>query len=222
MTLSIWPWMNSRRPLLPPGHRPALAVRGHRLGHALFGATPHGCWIQKVDAQVRQIGTDPDAALRLLIDFMPVARRTIQQDGLTLFHIRYWHSVFTVWRDDRRAVRVRYHPEDLSRVYVSADGRNYVEAHYADLRRPAITLWEQRAAVRWLREQDHPRLSEALLFKAIERQREIVRRATHQTRRTRAGNPVPEAGGEDRAASATSSSTLDYGKKMDAFPVEIW
>jgi putative transposase len=52
------------------------------------------------------------------------------------------------WREQRRRVRVRYHPEDLSRVYVSADGRNYVEARYADLRRPAISLWEQRAAIR--------------------------------------------------------------------------
>lgn len=83
-------------------------------------------------------------------------------------HIRYWHPVFTVWRADRRSVRVRYHPEDLSRVYVSADGKHYIEARYADLCRPSITLWEQRAAVRWLREQDHPRLSEVLLFKAIE------------------------------------------------------
>jgi putative transposase len=42
---------------------------------------------------------------------------------------------------------------------VSADGKNYVEARYADLRRPAISLWEQRAAVKALRAQSHPRLS---------------------------------------------------------------
>ncbi len=171
-----------------------------------------------IDAPIRQIEPGPDAALRLLMDFMPVARRTIQQDGLTIFHIRYWHPVFTVWRDDRRVVRVRYHPEDLSRVYVSADGRHYVEARYADLRRPSITLWEQRAAVRWLREQDHLRLSEALLFKAIEQQREIVQRATHRTRRARANkspsNTDPSVGAE--------SSGLNYDKKVAAFPVEIW
>lgn len=73
-------------------------------------------------------------------------------------------------------MRVRYHPEDLSRVFVSADGRNYVEARYADLRRPPITLWEQRAAVRALRAGNQPRVSEALLFQAIEQQRGIVER----------------------------------------------
>ncbi len=39
---------------------------------------------------------------------------------------------------------VRYHPEDLSRVFVSVDGRTYHEARHADLRLPAISLWEQR------------------------------------------------------------------------------
>lgn len=74
--------------------------------------------------------------------------RIVQGDGVTIFYIRYWHPVFAVWREQRRKVRVRYHPEDLSRVYVSADGKNYVEARYADLRRPPISLWEQRAAVK--------------------------------------------------------------------------
>ncbi|KAA0080907.1 transposase [Paraburkholderia sp. T12-10] len=194
--------------------------RYHNSPHrGLFGATPSGCWLRKAaDAPVRLIEPGPDAALRLLIDFMPVARRSIQQDGLTIFHIRYWHPVFTAWRADRRTVRVRYHPEDLSRVFVSADGKHYVEARYADLCRPSITLWEQRAAVRWLREQDHPRLSEVLLFKAIEQQREIVRRAARQASHVRAGK---SDNGTD-TASAAAPSDLNYDKRVVAFPVEIW
>jgi putative transposase len=81
---------------------------------------------------------------------------------------------------------VRYHPEDLSRIFVSADGRHYIEARYADLRRPTISLWEQRAAVRALRSNHDRRLSEQLIFQAIEQQREIVRSAARQTRRVRA------------------------------------
>ena len=50
--------------------------------------------------------------------------------------------------EQRRKVRVRHHPENLSRIYAPADSRNYVEARYADLRRPAILLWEQRAAAK--------------------------------------------------------------------------
>jgi putative transposase len=54
--------------------------------------------------------------LRFLLHFLPVARRTIQTEGLTLFYVRYWHPIFSAWREDRRSVTVRYHPEDLSRV----------------------------------------------------------------------------------------------------------
>lgn len=197
---------------------------GQRYHHSphrgLYGATPYGNWVQKAATDpVRRIEPGPDAALRLLIAFMPVATRTIQEDGLTIFHIRYWHSVFTVWREDRRAVRIRYHPEDLSRLYVSADGRNYVEARYAELSRPSITLWEQRAAVRRLRDQHHPRLSEALVFKAIEQQREVVQRAKQQARRARAAKPEADPAS---AGGAASSSTVNYSKKVAAFPVEIW
>ncbi len=74
--------------------------------------------------------------MKLLINFMPLANRSIQRDGLTIFHIRYWHPVFLVWREQGRRVRVRYHPEDLSRIFASADGRNHVElaARHSPLR----------------------------------------------------------------------------------------
>jgi putative transposase len=108
-----------------------------------------------------------------LINFMPLAHRSIQADGLTIFYIRYWNPVFVVWREQRQRVRVRYHPEDLSRIFVSADGRNYVQANYADLRRPRITLWEQRAAVSRQGGACAP-VSEEHVFRAIGAQRQIV------------------------------------------------
>lgn len=48
--------------------------------------------------------------------------------------------------------RARFHPEDLSRVFVISDGRTNVEATFADLRRPRISLWEQRQARKALRD----------------------------------------------------------------------
>jgi putative transposase len=119
-------------------------------------------------------------------------------------------------------------PEDLSRVYVSADGKKYLEARYADLRRPAISLWEQRAAVRALRSQGQPKMSEPLIFKAIEQQRQIVARARWETERVRAKSgskrstrqtPRP---GNSPPPSPSASTEVDYAKPVEAFPVEIW
>jgi hypothetical protein len=119
--------------------------------------------------------------LNWLIRFMPLAPRTIQNDGLTIFRIRYWHPIFNAWRETRKQLLVRYHPEDISRIFVSPNGRNHIEVGYADVRRPRISLWEQRAICRILRAQGQRQISEAMIFKAIDEQREIVARARSET-----------------------------------------
>jgi hypothetical protein len=35
--------------------------------------------------------SDPSKQLRFLIQFLPMATRTIQHDGLTIFYLLYWH-----------------------------------------------------------------------------------------------------------------------------------
>jgi len=200
-----------------------LGQRYHHSEHrGLHGGTPYGAWRQLAGARpVRQLSADPDAVLDLLINFMPMAHRTIQADGMTIFHIRYWHPQFIAWREQRRPVRVRYHPEDLPRLYVSADGRNYVEARYADLRRPAITLWEQRATVRALRANHEPRVSEERIFRAIGLQREIVERARRQTasvRRHEVQSPAPVPTG----TLAPQTGAIDYDEPVQPYNVEIW
>lgn len=203
-----------------------VAQRYHNSEHrGLHGATPASAWeVLAQNSPPRQLQPGPDEALRLLMHFMPVAERSVQADGLALFCIRYWHPVFAAWFERKRHVVVRYHPEDLSRIFVTVDGKRYVEARYADLRRPAITLWEQRAAVRILREQGQRRLSEGLIFEAIEQQRQIVARARKATEAAKRRTPLP------KRMSSTPWETppkqvqdaVDYSSPVEAFPVELW
>jgi putative transposase len=212
-----------------------VAQRYHHSEHrGLHGATPHAAWATLCETRPpRQLPPGPEEAWRLLINFMPLASRSVQADGLTIFYVRYWHPVFVVWREERRRVRVRYHPEDLSRIFVSADGRNYVEARCADLRRPSITLWEQRAAVKAMKANNQPRISEALLFQAIGLQRQIVERARRDTKRVRAGKAPLNAndagaqrtrlpGTANQKQPAVPDAAVDYDKPVEAFNVEIW
>lgn len=213
-----------------------VAQRYHLSEHrGLHGAAPHAAWTTLCETRPpRQLPPGPEEAWRLLINFMPLATRSVQADGLTIFYIRFWHPVFVVWREERRRVRVRYHPEDQSRIFVSADGRNYIEARCADLRRPSITLWEQRAAVKAMKSSNQPRISEALLFQAIRQQRQVVERARRDSRRVRAGKPpvnADNAGAERRARllgsanhkqPAVPDAAVDYDKPVEAFNVEIW
>lgn len=214
---------------------------GQRYHHSehrgLQGATPFAAWTTLCAKRPpRQLPPGPEEAWRLLINFMPLANRSIQADGLTIFYIRYWHPVFVVWREQRRRVRVRYHPEDLSRIFVTADGRNYVEARYADLRQPSISLWEQRAAVRAMKAHNVPQVSEALIFQAIGLQRRVIERARRDTRRVRSGMPPKRLDGSLAMSQAKSSglpqmvspsaapasANVNYDVPAEPFNVEIW
>ena len=130
-----------------------IAQRYHHAEHrGLMGATPANVWDLLVKREpVRLLEGTGDDALRFLVHFLPLLQRTIQNDGLTIFYIRYWHPIFTAWRSLRRKVLVRYHPDDLSRLYVSVNGKTYYEARCADVRRPRISLGEQRAVCKALR-----------------------------------------------------------------------
>lgn len=212
-----------------------IGQRYHHTEHrGLCGGTPDGAWRQLTATRApRQIQPGPDEAMKLLIHFMPLAQRSIQRDGLTLFHIRYWHPVFVIWREQGRRVRVRYHPEDLSRVFVSADGRNYVEARYADVRRPRITLWEQRAALRVLRGNHDRRVSEEMVFRAIGQQRELIRQARRQTTKVMRQGPEPPDQPEAPELNAfpaspttsplpASGQVVDYGAPATPYSAEVW
>ncbi|CAN7743312.1 DDE-type integrase/transposase/recombinase [Variovorax sp. LjRoot290] len=208
-----------------------IAQRYHHSEHrGLMGATPASAWQALAAAHaLRALPSDPSKQLRFLVQFLPMATRTIQHDGLTIFYLRYWHPIFAAWRETRSKVSVRYHPEDLSRLFVSADGKSYVEARFADLRRPRISLWEQRMARKALRASGSPDISEALIFKTIERQRRIVASASSQTRRMSAvtastrrsrlrDTPWPETA----PATGEPKPEVDYSQVPEESYVEVW
>ncbi len=55
-----------------------------------MGATPGSTWqVLEKHKPPRLLPQSPDEALQFLVRFMPMARRTVQADGLTIFNIRY-------------------------------------------------------------------------------------------------------------------------------------
>jgi len=204
-----------------------IALRYHHSEHrGLMGATPANAWQTLAEVQQpRQLVPGPEEAWNWLVHFMPLTHRTVQGDGVTIFHIRYWHPIFTAWRVERKKVLVRYHPEDLSRIFVSINGRQYIEARYADLRRPAISLWEQRAMCRILRGDKRP-VSEASIFKAIDAQREIISTARSDTRLQRRETPRRKAKSRPPPwappLEAVVQEEVDYSKTLKPFNVEVW
>ncbi len=55
---------------------------------------------------------------------------------------------------------VRYDPRNLSRIYLLEPDGRYYDLRYRDLRRPPITLWEQRLALKRLQEEGRAHVDE--------------------------------------------------------------
>ncbi len=106
------------------------------------------------------------------------------------------------------------------------DEQARVWKRYADLRRQRISLWEQREVRRVLRSQGHAAVSESLIFRSLEQQRDLVARALSSTRvakhrRERATNVLPLPAWTPSALDAPPEP-IDYSKPVIPYHAEIW
>ena len=172
-------------------------------------------------AEGRSVPAARDARA-FLIDFLPVVRRSLRRDGITIDHITYFSSALKPWIQgrERRPDRlvIRRDPRDLSRIFV-LDPRDdaYLEVPYRTLSRPTVTLWEHRLALRRLRARRRCEMDEATLFAAIEEMRAVEREATSLTRAARRNRarqmsrpvPPPAQPTPDRATTGSESPGAD-------------
>jgi putative transposase len=162
----------------------ALEIVGvyHARAHRALAMPPNAAWSARIGAVAMRHPPDPR---QFLIDFLPAERRVLQRDGLHLFHIRYWSDELRrLMGRSPDKVTIKYDPRDLSRVFVKlAEG--YVEAHPADFTRPAIALWEHRAALAALRAAGRRAVDEELIFSTILAQRALVDEAERATKAAR-------------------------------------
>lgn len=162
----------------------ALEITGsyHARIHSALETTPSTVWGLRVgEPKVRM----PADLRQFLVDFLPSEQRVLQRDGFHLFHIRYWSDELRwLMGQETRKYTLKYDPRDLSRIFVLTE-EGIIEARPADLTRPAITLWEHRAARRALREAGRRSVDEELIFQTIQAQRDLVDSAARQTKAIR-------------------------------------
>lgn len=158
----------------------------HQQVHDSLGRPPAAVWAEQAAAQPPKAVRDPTA---FLVDFLPVLRRRLTRTGVQIDHIHYFSDALKPLiarraRLDRLVVR--RDPRDLSRVWVlDPDSDAYLPVGYRFQSRPAISLWEQRAAAARLRELGRSEVDEQALFETVETMREISDTAVRSSRRAR-------------------------------------
>jgi len=166
------------------GH--AIAGVYHRDLHRALTTTPLAAWERGIVGDSGTLGRGSPVTVsdsrRLLIDFLPIERRMVRREGVSLHSIAYWSDVLRTWIGERQKMIVRYDPRDLSRIYLLAPDGQYYDLTYRDLCRPSISLWEHRLALKRLREEGALHIDEAAIFRTVEKMRLIVDEATSATK----------------------------------------
>ena len=161
----------------------------HREVHRALGTTPLAAWERGISGDATTLGRGKPVAVsdphRFLIDFLPIERRLIRREGISLHSVSYWSDVLRAWIGVPEKMIVRYDPRNLSRVYLLGPDGRYYDIPYRDVRRPPITLWEQRLALKRLREEGRLHFDESAIFRAIETMRKIADEAVTATKTIR-------------------------------------
>ena len=218
------------------GH--AIAGVYHRELHRGIGMPPAEAWRRGIAGHGDVLGRGEPVAVadprRFLIDFLPIERRLVRRDGVRLHSIAYWSAVLSTWIGEPVPMIVRYDPRDLSRIYLLGPDDTYYDLAYRDLRRPPISLWEHRLALKRLREEGRTLIDEAAIFGAIDAMRAIADdavRTSKRARRQRERRFRVIQGGQSETPSVIGKAQ-DHGPVFDEantvqphermFPVEEW
>jgi putative transposase len=155
----------------------ALEILGpyHNEVHSALGTTPAAAWAGGIATHATRLPLDPAA---FVLDFLPFEERIIRREGVRLFNVTYFDGALAPLLDGNpRKCRIKYDPRNMSTVFVELPAGGHLRIPCADLGRPAVTLWEQRAATQTLRAEGRASVDETAIFSAIEAQRHVLAEA---------------------------------------------
>ncbi len=156
----------------------ALEVLGpyHNEIHSALSRTPSAAWTAGF------LDTDPPKRpaelVSFVLDFLPFENRVIRREGVRLFNVLYFDGALAPLLDrPDRCCRVKYDPRQMDAVFVELPEGGHLRVRCADLGRPVVSLWEQRAATRHLREEGRRTIDETSVAAAVEAQRRVLEEA---------------------------------------------
>ena len=132
-----------------------IAGNYHQRIHAALHRPPIAVWREHEERLNFRLPVD---RLQFWVSFLPEDERNLRRDGIHFCNIRYWSDALAAdVGQSKGKLLIKYDPRDLSRIFVRRPSGRFVEARYRNLGWPAITLSEQKAAMRQLKRTGTPR-----------------------------------------------------------------
>jgi putative transposase len=169
----------------------------HQRTHKSIGMAPIEKFREGIFGSDDQLGTGLPEKIadedRVRLDFMPFEERTVQNYGVAIDEIHYYHDVLRRWigeidADNPKAKRkfmFRRDPRDISTIwFYDPEVMEYYPIPYRDTSHPPISLWEMREMNRQIQEAKK-NVDERAIFEAYERMRAVETAAQGKTKAVR-------------------------------------
>lgn len=169
----------------------------HQKLHASIGMTPLKKWEIGIfgNAETQGVGVPPRPTDRLtiLLDFLPVFRRTVQTFGVTIDGMSYYAEALRPWinADDsetgkKLSLVFRRDPRDISSIwFFDPKLKQYFKIPFADQALPAMSIWECQQAKGRLKRDGAASFNQHEILRAITELRTQVEDAQEKTKKAR-------------------------------------
>ncbi|MDA8152403.1 MAG: DDE-type integrase/transposase/recombinase [Acidithiobacillus sp.] len=170
----------------------------HKRIHSGIGMTPEKKWELGIfgdeDTPGRGLSSIPADREVLLLDFLPMFRRTIQADGVSIDGLTYYADVIRQWinADDpdkpgtKRQFIFRRDPRDISIIWFhDPDLGMYFRIPFADQSMPSMSIWEYTLAAKRARQNGMKSMNEAMVLQALNDLRQQVDSSSEKTKKAR-------------------------------------
>jgi len=152
------------------------------------------------------------------ISLLPSVKRTVQQFGVSVDNIHYYHDVLRRWiksKDDNGDARkfiFKIDPRDISTIwFYDPNIKDYFPIPYRNISYPPISRWELRSIKQYLASKNIEEVDETTIFKGYETMKKIQEDSTAKT--TRKQRETKKA---HKRKINSSTSVKQTSKKQDA------
>lgn len=170
----------------------------HRRPHSSLGMSPLTKYREGIFGTDGRPGTGLPAKIvdeiKLRLDFMPFEERSVQDYGVVIDSIHYYHDVLRPWINAtepnnpkvKRKFLFRRDPRDISTVwFFDPEIGIHYPIPYRDTSHPPISIWELREAQRSIKSSVNDEGNERTIFDALNRMRQIEDEAQGKTKAVR-------------------------------------
>ena len=157
----------------------------------------------------------------LRLSFLPTEERTIQQTGVSVDKIHYYHDVLRRWiksKDINKKSRkfiFKIDPRDISQVwFYDPEIKQYFEIPYRNITYPKISRWELRATKRYLAEKNIEGYDESIIFDAYNKMNSIRDNSAMKTKNFRKAKEAKRSHVKKKALDFPKQNKESYQKEL--------